>query len=110
VGIGGALRSYHYPTNRIGARFSIGGVTGILGMGFSSDGAALYIVTNAERLYRVSWRTKRTVAGWVFDLTRFGVRDGRAVAVIAGRLYVLDGYPRSKGNRLRNAVFVFNVV
>lgn len=110
VGTRSALRSYDYPTNAIGARFSIGGVRGILGMGFSSDGAALFVVTKAERLYRVNWRTKRIVAGWVFDLTRFGVRDSRAVDVIAGRLYVLDGYPRSKGNRLRNAVFVLEVV
>jgi sugar lactone lactonase YvrE len=109
VGTRGVLRSYDYPTNVVGPRLRIGGVTGILGMGFSPDGAALYVVTNAERLYRVSWRTKRMVAGWVFELRPFGVRDSRAVDSIGGRLYVLDGAPRPKGHRLRNGVFVFGV-
>ena len=110
VGKGRTLRSYDYPTNTIGAPFSIQEVTGILGMGFSPDGADLVVVTNAERLYRVSWPTKTVVPGWAFDLTRFGVRDSRAVDVIDGQFYVLDGYPRPKGDPLRNAVFVLDVV
>ena len=110
VGNGRTFRSYDYPTNAVGAPFSLEGVRGVLGMGFSSDGADLVLVTNAERLYRVSWRTKTVVPGWVFDLTPFGVRDSRAVDLVGDRFYVLDGYPRPKGDSLRNAVFVFDVV
>ena len=54
--------------------------------------------------------SKTLVAGWTFTVTSFGLRDSRAVELINGQLYVLDGYDgRSKGDPLRHALYVFNV-
>lgn len=111
VGVGGQIRSYDYATNTASSTFHITGLTGILGMSFSATGADLYAVTNAEKLYRVDWPSKKLVAGWTFSLSGFGVKDSRAVELINDQFYVLDGYDgRSSGDPLRHAVFVFDVL
>ena len=111
VGKGRAFRSYDYVTNQQGTTFRVPNVAGILGMGFSVDGADLFVVTNAEQLLRVNWATRSVVPGWTFGLTSFGVGDSRGVSLIGDRLYVSDGYDqRPKGDPLRYAVYVFNVL
>jgi DNA-binding beta-propeller fold protein YncE len=111
VGVAGQIRSYNYATNTASSTFHITGLTGILGMSFSATGADLFVVNNAEKLYRVDWAHKTLVAGWTFDLTGFKVKDSRAVELINDQFYVLDGYDgRSSGDPLRHAVFVFNVL
>jgi hypothetical protein len=110
VGAGGQIRSYNYVTNTASSTFRVTGLTGILGMTFSS-GHDMYVVTNAEKLFRVDWATKKLVAGWTFDLTGFKVKDSRAVELINDQFYVLDGYDgRSSGDPLKHAVFVFDVL
>lgn len=111
------LRTYDYVTNTSGPTFRLRNVTGILGLDFTDDGADVLVVTNAERMVRVNWASKRIVTGWNFDLTPFGVRDSRAVEVIPDQepsgfdqLYVYDGYSgRVLGDPLKYAVFVFDV-
>jgi hypothetical protein len=111
VGVAGQIRSYNYATNTAGSTFHVTGLTGILGMSFSANGADLFVVNNAEKLYRVDWAHKTLVAGWTFDLTGFKVKDSRAVELINDQFYVLDGYDgRSSGDPLRHAVFVFSVL
>lgn len=111
VGVGRQLRSYNYVTNTAGPIFRVPDLAGITGMSFSSSGADLFVTTNAEKLHRVNWASKRLVAGWTFDLTPFQVRDSRAVELINDQFYVLDGVDgRLKGDPLRYAVFVFNVL
>ena len=111
VAKGAVLRTYDYVTNTAAAGFKIPMLTGITGMDFSSDGADLYVSTNAETLRRVDWASKALVAGWTFDLTPFEVRDARAVELIDDQYYVLDGYDgRPLGDPLRYAVFVFNIL
>jgi DNA-binding beta-propeller fold protein YncE len=111
VGVGGQLRSYDYATNTASSTFHITGLMGILGMSFSATGTDLYVVNNAEKLYRVDWANKKLVAGWTFSLSGFNVKDSRAVELINDQFYVLDGYDgRSSGDPLRHAVFVFDVL
>ena len=111
VGAGAQIRSYNYVTNTASSSFKVTGLTGILGMTFSADGHDMYVVTNAEKLFRVDWATKKLVAGWTFDLTGFKVKDSRAVELINDQFYVLDGYDgRSSGDPLKHAVFVFDVL
>ena len=110
VGYDTSLRTYHYATNTLGPTFSVPNVSGLTGMGFTPSGADLFVTTKAQKLRRVRWATKRLVPGWTFDLTPFGIRDGRAVELIGGRLYVLDGYDgRSDADPRKYAVYVFNV-
>jgi hypothetical protein len=111
VGVGGQIRSYNYVTNTASSTFRVTDLIGILGMTFSADGLDMYVVTNAEKLRRVDWATKKLVAGWTFDLTGFKVKDSRAVELINDQFYVLDGYDgRSSGDPLKHAVFVFDVL
>jgi hypothetical protein len=111
VGVGGQIRSYNYVTNTASSTFRVTDLIGILGMTFSADGHDMYVVTNAEKLRRVDWATKKLVAGWTFDLTGFKVKDSRAVELINDQFYVLDGYDgRSSGDPLKHAVFVFDVL
>jgi hypothetical protein len=111
VAKGAVLRTYNYITNTAGVGFKIPNLSGITGMDFSSDGADLYVSTTAETLRRVDWASKTLVAGWTFDLTPFDVRDSRAVELINGQFYVLDGYDgRPLGDPLRYAIFVFSVL
>jgi hypothetical protein len=110
VGFRAVLRSYHYPSNTMGPTFRVPNLSGIQGLGFGAGGD-LWAVTSAEQLRRVDWRTKKLVAGWSFDLRSFRIKDGRAVEVIGGRPYVLDGYDgRPPGDPLRYAVSIFRVV
>jgi len=111
VGAGTQLRSYDYVTNTAGPTFKIPFLAGVTGMDFSSNGADLYVTTNAKTLRRVDWASKTLVDGWTFDLSAFNVRDPRAVELINGQFYVCDGYDgRPAGDPLRHAVFVFSVL
>src|SRR5215212_2863632 len=117
VGKAGKFRTYDYITNTSGPEFRVAGVSGIHGLDFTADGRDLMIVTGEQRMIRIDWATKKIVTGWDFDLTQFGVMDGRGVEVVpnqtdSGRddLYVYDGYDdRATGDPLRYAVFVFEV-
>jgi hypothetical protein len=110
VGYDTSLRTYHYGTNTLGPVFGVPNVSGITGMSFTPNGADLFLTTKAQKLRRVRWATKRLVPGWTFDLTSFGIRDGRAVELIKGRFYVLDGFDgRSDADPRKYAVYVFDV-
>jgi hypothetical protein len=111
VGAAGSIRPYTYTTNTLGAAIGVPGLSGIFGIGFSSDGADLFAVTSAERLYRADWATRTLVPGWSFDLRPFGVGDSRGVDLINDQFYVADGDDaRPATDPLKNAVFVFDVV
>jgi PKD repeat protein len=110
VGVGSQLRTYNYETNTAGSTFQVPGLSGILGMGFSSTGADLFVVTSAEVLKRVDWATKTLVPGWSFDLIPFDVRDSRAVELIGDQLHVSDGSDSRPAGPLKYAVFVFDVL
>jgi len=99
-----ALHQYTYATNTIGSTISVSGLTGILGLGFTPDGADLIVVTSAEKLRRVDWATLTLVAGWTFDLLPFGMHDSRGVDLIGDQLFVLDGLDSNP------SVFVFDVL
>jgi PKD repeat protein len=111
VGKGRDIRTYNYVTNGLGPIVHVSNLTGILGLGFSDDGADLFAVTNKQRLVRVNWATRTIVPGWNFDLRPSGVRDSRAVDLIGDQFYVLDGYDgRSSGDPLKYAVFVYSII
>jgi PKD repeat protein len=110
VGVNSVIRSFDYVANTVSPTFSIPGVSGILGMGFSDTGADLFVTTSSIRLFRVTWATKTVLPGWSFDLSSFGVLDSRAVELINDEFYVNDGYDgRSSNDPLDHAVFVFGV-
>ncbi len=109
VGVGSQLRTYNYETNTAGSTFQVPGLSGILGMGFSSTGSDLFVVTSAEVLKRVDWSSKTIVPGWTFDLTPFGVLDSRGVEFIGGQVFVSDGADSRPAGPLKYAVFVFDV-
>jgi hypothetical protein len=110
VGVRKELRTYDFETNVVGPIFRVPNLFGILGLGFSPDGADLWVARHDAVVSRVDWSSKTLVAGWTFTVSSFGLRDSRAVELINGQLYVLDGYDgRSKGDPLRHALYVFNV-
>ncbi len=110
VGVRKELRTYDFETNVVGPIFRVPNLTGILGLGFSPNGADLWVARHDAVVSRVDWATKTLVAGWTFTVTSFGLRDSRAVELINGQLYILDGYDgRSKGDPLRHALYVFDV-
>jgi hypothetical protein len=109
VGVRKELRTYDFVSNVAGPIFRVPNLLGILGLGFSPDGADLWVARHDAVVSRVDWSSKTLVAGWTFTMTSFGLRDSRAVEMINGQLYVLDGYDgRSKGDPLRHALYVFN--
>jgi hypothetical protein len=109
VGFGRDVRSYNYGTNSVGRGFRVPNLTDIMGMGFSAKGD-LFVTTGTQQLRRVNWRTKRLRPGWTFDLTDFGIHDGRAVELIGGRVFVSDGDDaRSKTDPFKYAVYVFSL-
>jgi hypothetical protein len=110
VGVRKELRTYDFETNVVGPIFRVPNLFGILGLGFSPNGADLWVARHDAVVSRVDWSSKTLVAGWTFTVSSFGLRDSRAVELINGQLYVLDGYDgRSKGDPLRHALYVFNV-
>ena len=114
VGVHKDFRSYDYATNSRGPTFQVLTLRAILGMSFSANGQQLYVAhhdsSGNAQLSVVDWGTKTLVPGWTFTLTSFGIRDSRAVEMINGQFYILDGYDgRAKGDPLRHAVYVFNV-
>jgi PKD repeat protein len=111
VGKGRDLRTYNYVTNSTGPIVRVPNLSGIYGLTFSGDGADMFAVTSLKTLVRVKWATKTIVPGWTFNLQPSGVRDSRAVELIADHFYVLDGYDgRSSGDPLKYAVFVYSVL
>ena len=114
VGVHKEFRSYDYATNSPGPTFQVPTLRAILGMSFSSNGQQLYVAhhdsSGNAQLSVVDWGSKTLVPGWTFTLTSFGIRDSRAVEMINGQFYILDGYDgRAKGDPLRHALYVFNV-
>ncbi|MGZ6951935.1 MAG: PKD domain-containing protein [Acidimicrobiia bacterium] len=108
VGVGSNIRTYDYETNVAGPTFSISSVSSIYGMSFSANGSELY-VAGKVRLYRVDWNAKKLMTGWSIDLSPFGMKDSRSVALINDQFYIGDGYDgRSTSDPLRYAVFVFD--
>ncbi|MGZ6887478.1 MAG: CBM96 family carbohydrate-binding protein [Acidimicrobiia bacterium] len=108
VGVGSNIRTYDYKTNVAGPTFSISSVSSIYGMSFSANGSELY-VAGKVRLYRVDWNAKKLMTGWSIDLSPFGMKDSRSVALINDQFYIGDGYDgRSTSDPLRYAVFVFD--
>ena len=108
VGQGRRFRSFDYATVALGGAFKVEGVSGITGMDFSASGTDLFITNGNERLIRINWGTRTIVSGWNFDVTPFGMRDSRAVALVAGRYFVSDGADsRASGDPLKYAVFAF---
>lgn len=105
VGYKNLFRSFDYATGTEGPTFSVGTISGITGMDFSSSGTDLFVTTGAERLRRINWTRKRS--GWNLDLRPFSVLDSRAVALIGGQYFVSDGASRT--GTLKNAVFVFDI-
>jgi len=111
TGLSRDIRTYNYLTNTIGPAFQISGLSGILGMSFSADGADMFVARSSTRLTRVDWATKSLVSGWTFDLSSFGMLDTRAVELVNDQFWVSDGYDnRSTGDPKSHAVFVFDVV
>jgi hypothetical protein len=108
------IARYDYETNTVGPAVPMeqrGGI--IYGLGFTPDGTKLWVVTSKNEVYRLDWATKRVDTDYVFDLLALSdpIRDARAVELIDGKLYILDGDDnRSKGDPLRYAVSVFRVV
>ena len=114
VGVHKDFRSYDYATNAPGPTFQVPNLRAILGMSFSANGQQLYVAhhdsSGNAQLSVVDWGTKTLVPGWTFTLTSFGIRDSRAVELVNGQFYILDGYDgRPKGDPLRHALYVFNV-
>lgn len=114
VGVGSSLRTYDYPTNASGSTFQVSGLSGILGLAFSSGD--LIAVNSSEKLLRVDWSKKAVRPGWNLSLTSFGIRDSRGVEVITDpvtgndQLYVNDGLDgRSSSDPHNHAVFVLDV-
>ena len=110
VAMGADLQTYDYQSNVVGQPFQIPGLTRILGLTFSEDGSEMYAVTSGDVLYAVDWQSRTIIPGWSFDLTPFGVLDGRAVERVGERFFVLDGGSRPKHDRLKSAVFKFDVL
>jgi PKD repeat protein len=113
VGYGSNLRTYDYPTNSSGSTFQVSGLSGILGLAFSSGD--LIAVNASEKLLRVDWSKKAVRPGWNLSLTSFGIRDSRGVEVITDQatgndqVYVNDGLDgRSSGDPHNHAVFVLD--
>ena len=90
---GAEIRPYDYVTNTLGEPVAIDPqITGaIFGMGFSLDGGELWVVTSADKVYRIDWASKQLVPGQAFELLAFDITDGRALEVIDNQLYVVDG-------------------
>ena len=110
VGDGKWFRSYRYPANAVGPRSTVTNLGGILGLGFSRTGEDAFVVTRAEKLIRVDWDRRRIVAGWTFDLTRFGIKDSRGVERIRRRFFISDGYDgRSRTDPVKYAVYVLRL-
>jgi hypothetical protein len=89
----GDIRQYNYVTNTLGPPIPLDDhVSGtIFGLSFSPDGRDLWMVTSADKVYRLDWASKMLVPGYTFDLTPYGISEGRAVEIIDGQVYVLNG-------------------
>ena len=84
---------YDYATNTFSDSFTLSGVPGTFdGMGFSPDGADLWVVNNSDNLYRVNWSTRTVYPNHVFNMAAVGITDSRAVEVVGNKLFICDGY------------------
>jgi Fibronectin type III domain len=91
VSCGADIRPYNYVSNTLGPSIPRDWQGSVLGLGFSADGNDLWLVTNRDRLLRIDWATKGLVPGYSFDLVPYGIPEARAVDVIDGQVYVLNG-------------------
>lgn len=87
-----SLRSYSCASNTVGPAFQVPHLSRITGLDFSADGQDLFFAHAFTKVSRVKWSTRTMVSGWSFDLSSFGILDARAVALVADRLWVSDGY------------------
>ena len=91
--LGQVLYRYDYATNTFSDGFTPVGVPGrIDGMGFSPDGADLWVVNNSDNLYRVNWTTRTVYPNHAFSMAAVGITDSRAVEVVGNKLFICDGY------------------
>lgn len=110
VGLDRLIWSYRFQRNVVGTPVAIPGLSGLLGMTFTRDGAGLLVARSPAVLSLVDWPGRSLVPGWTVDLSGWGVRDARAVELVRGRLWVSDGYDwRPAGDPLDHGIFVFTV-
>ena len=69
VGVRKELRTYDFETNVVGPIFRVPNLFGILGLGFSPNGADLWVARHDAVVSRVDWSSKTLVAGWTFTVT-----------------------------------------
>ena len=110
VGLDRLIWSYRFERNVVGSPVTVPGLTGVMGMTFTSDGAGLLVARWPATVSLIDWTSRSFVPGWTFDLSPWGVRDARAVELVEGRLWVSDGDDlRAPGDPLDHGVFVFDV-
>jgi PKD repeat protein len=110
--LGKVIYRYDYATNTFSNPVTFSTVNGgIVGMGFSPDGADLWITSSSNRVYRINWITKQLVPNHDFLMTDYGILDPRAVEVVGDQLFICDGYDSyASTSPERYAIKVFNVV
>ncbi len=118
-GKGSKINTYDYDTNTIGASIKVSGVdAAIQGIGFSADGAHMYVTTfvagvspDPDRilLARVDATTWAAEPNWTLDLAPFQILNPRSVTIVGQQVYIGDGASRTAGDPLRRAIFVFDV-
>ena len=109
--LGKLIYHYDYATNTFSDSFTVPGVSWIDGMGFSPDGADLWVVNNTDTLYRISWSTRTLYPNHVFNMAPVGITDSRAVEVVGNQLFICDGYDfYPAGSPDRYAIKVYKLV
>jgi hypothetical protein len=110
VGLNQMIWTYQYKSNKVGSPVTVPGLTGVMGMTFTRDGAGLLVARYPATVSLIDWASRSVVPGWSFDLSPWGVLDARAVELVKGRLWVSDGYDlRAPGDPLDHALFVFDI-
>ena len=67
--LGKVLYKYDYVSNTFSNSFTVAGIAGkIEGMGFSPDGASLWMVNSQDKLYRFNWATRTLVPNHTFTM------------------------------------------
>ena len=103
------IHQYDYLTNTFLNTWNLQGTgfTGdILGMGIAEDGEVLWVVSDNNILYKYNWQYMTAVQS--FDLTPLDILDGRAMELIFGQAYILDGNVAPPDPDKQFAVTVFD--
>ncbi len=110
-GYGNKLIAYDYVTNTQSAPTGPMAVDGkINGVGFSQDGAQLWVTTSNETLQRFAWPSGLIESEHTLKLSTIGVPDSRAVEVVGDQIVVADGYDNYPPNTPQEfALRVYNV-